>query len=63
MVMLQHCAACPTPFRYFQGKIFAFGAPTQVEYFWLCPSCAELLEVEMAANGQVHVVPKYDSAA
>jgi hypothetical protein len=56
--MLDHCAACPENFRYMGGKIYQFGDRTQVEYFWLCPRCAELLELTEGSNGHVHVVPK-----
>jgi hypothetical protein len=56
--MLDHCAACPEQFRYMSGRIYQFGDRTQVEHFWLCPRCAELLDLEEAPNGQVHVVPK-----
>lgn len=40
------------------GRIYQFGERTEIEHFWLCPRCAELLELEEAPNGQVHVVPK-----
>ena len=56
--MLDHCAACPEPFRYMGGRIYQFGERTEREHFWLCPHCAELLDLEEAPNGQVHVVPR-----
>jgi hypothetical protein len=61
--MLQHCAACPEPFRYMRGRIYLLGERDHLEYFWLCENCSVLLDLEQAPNGQVHAVPRLDSAA
>jgi len=61
--MLDHCAACPEPFRYLRGKIYRFGDRKHLEHFWLCANCAEFLELTHTADGQVHVVPKQNLAA
>lgn len=61
--MLDHCAACPEPFRYFRGKVYQLGAPKHMEYFWLCAHCAEFLDLTQTVDGLVHVVPKQNLAA
>ena len=64
--MVDHCAACPEPFRYMRGRIYQFrdqfGDHKHVEHFWLCEQCAEHFDLRYGRDGQVHVVPRERAA-
>ena len=60
--MLNHCAACPEPFRYFwQGRVIPLhtqGHKHIPEFFWLCSRCCDHLDLGLDKGGHVHVYPK-----
>jgi hypothetical protein len=57
-IMVEHCAACPEPFRYSsEGQIYEFRVDNIPEFFWLCAACSARFKLVVSKDGSVHVAP------